>query len=527
MSQTQRGVDSVTDGRRAEVEERQLVCFRLADEEFGVDIKTVREIVRVPEITYIPRAPQYVSGIANLRGNVLPVIDGRRRLFLPEAEATERTRVLILDVQGTTTGMVVDAVSEVKRVATSDEEPPPSVIQSGVDQSFLSGVIKLDGGKRLIMVIRPEEIVNIDTSVAAARKETLYHNQKTEESQTKKQDELVERQLVSFVVGEEEYAFDIGVVKEILRLTEITAVPNAPHYVRGLFTVRNVLLPLLDLRIILGMPEMEASDQRVLVIEVEGLTLGLMVDKVNEVLRVPMAVIDQTPRLASSGRELQAVARLDDGKRLILILDQRGLIDVEEVGAIMGDDQTGSTVSSKTGISIEEEQLVTFLLGGEEYGIEITQVQEINRLGEITRLPKAPAFLAGVTNLRGQVVPLVNLRRRFSLPDQEADDRTRIIIVELDGARTGIIVDQVNEVLRLSAKDIEPTPQIVSSGRDEDQGEFMSGVCKANEGNRMILLLDTGKLFSSKEQKEIRSTGVKRDDKKKPAKGKRDLEIED
>ncbi|KPA17742.1 chemotaxis protein CheW [Candidatus Magnetomorum sp. HK-1] len=505
MTQSQIATETVSSSGKQDVDEQQLVCFRLADEEFGVDINTVREIVRVPEITYIPRAPDYVRGIANLRGNVLPVIDGRLRLFLPEVQSTERTRVLILDINGTTTGMVVDAVNEVKRIATHDVDLPPAVTQGGVDSSFLSGVVKLDQGKRLILTIRPEEVLNIEstnTEKTGAMMDTSKSDRKAEKSE---KNELMELQFVSFVVGDEEYAFDIGVVKEILRLTEITAVPNAPSHVRGLLTVRSVLLPILDLRTMLGLHEKDADDQRVLVVEVEGLTVGLLVDKVNEVLRVPISVIDDTPKLAAGGQELRSVAQLDDGKRLILILNERGLIDLDEVSSIVDSKDEQAAIDKRTEGIVEEKQLVTFFLGDEEYGFEITQVQEINRLGDVTRLPKAPNFVAGVTNLRGQVVPLINLRQRFNLEAKEPDDRTRIIIVELAGHRTGIIVDQVNEVLRLMAKDIEPTPSIVSAGNLDDSSDFMSGVCKVNNGERMILLMDTVKLLSTHETEALES----------------------
>jgi len=510
MTQSQISKDTVSNSENQDVDEQQLVCFRLADEEFGVDINTVREIVRVPEITYIPRAPDYVRGIANLRGNVLPVIDGRLRLYLPEEQSTERTRVLILDTYGTTTGMVVDAVSEVKRIATKDVEPPPAVTQGGVDSSFLSGVVKLDSGKRLILTIRPEEVLNIETTESEKSGVMPEGGQASEQkSEKREKEELMELQFVSFVVGDEEYAFDIGVVKEILRLTEITAVPNAPPHVRGLLTVRSVLLPILDLRTMLGIPETDAEDQRVLVVEVEGLTVGLLVDKVNEVLRVPVSVIDDTPKLAAGGTELRSVAQLDEGKRLILILNERGLIDLEEVSTIVDSKEDQSTMEKQTEGTVDEQQLVTFYLGDEEYGFEITQVQEINRLGDVTRLPKAPSFVAGVTNLRGQVVPLINLRQRFNLEAKEADDRTRIIIIELSGHRTGIIVDQVNEVLRMPAKDIESTPSIVNTST-AGESEFMSGVCKVDNGDRMILLMDTVKLLSTQETQALESvTGGK------------------
>ena len=148
---------------------------------------------------------------------------------------------------------------------------------------------------------------------------------------------------------------------------------------------------------------------------------------------------------------------------------------------------------------MDEEQLVTFLVGGEEYGIRITSIQEINRLTEITRLPRSPKFMAGITNLRGQVVPLVDLRNWFDLPERQAEDRTRVIIVDLDSQRTGFIVDQVNEVLRIPMANIETTPEIVA-GADTERSSFLTGIGKINNGQRMVLLLDIAKLLTKGEQ---------------------------
>jgi purine-binding chemotaxis protein CheW len=145
--------------------------------------------------------------------------------------------------------------------------------------------------------------------------------------------------------------------------------------------------------------------------------------------------------------------------------------------------------------SLAEEQLVTFTINKEEYGIQIMKVQEINRVSEITNVPRAPYFVDGVTNLRGNVIPVINIRGLFGLEDRKADDRTRIIIVDIGGTKTGLRVDQVNEVLRLPKHDIEKTPPIITNGTNK----YMEGVCKMEGGKRMVVLLNVEKILDKKE----------------------------
>ena len=112
-------------------EESQLVTFLLKDEEFGFDIMSVQEIIRLPKMAKVPRTPPFVDGVANLRGVVLPIIDMRTRFGMDRVEETDGTRVLVIDIDGVKTGLRVDRVKQVTRVLRSDIEPPPPAIQIG------------------------------------------------------------------------------------------------------------------------------------------------------------------------------------------------------------------------------------------------------------------------------------------------------------------------------------------------------------------------------------------------------------
>ena len=624
-------LDSASEGMSQDSQmtsdEGQCVVFQLSEEEFALDINRVKEIVRLPDITPVPRSPQFVSGICNLRGSVLPVIDTRTRFSMAAGEVTDHTRLLVVESGGVQTSLLVDQVREVLRIKSALVEPPPAVCR-GVDKEFLTGVVKMDDGERLIMMLNLNELIAVDLSKTNHNKGGASVVKTQDEAIGEQKEAAEEEQLVSFRVADDEYAFDIAKVSEILKVSHISAVPNVPEYVLGLFTIRNHLLPILDMRGLLGLPSMISErhqmltkamdaeetwcqallsafdsgnrftgslnakktpfgawletyntssveleliakrikreradlygagsrlvesmeqmtdeeklrrkeqllalssvvknsigelketmvdhiqeDQRTMVVESDTMTIGFLVDWVDEVLRIPKSVIDKTPAMAASRKkELKSVAKLNDGERLIMIMDESALVS-GETREMLSDIQSGAGADTRTGKSaeksmteqrIDEEQMVTFTIDNEEYGIPIMQVQEINRISEITHIPRAPHFIDGMTNLRGNVIPVINVRRLFDLDEKAVDDRTRIIIVDINGNRTGLRVDQVNEVLRLSSQNIEETPSIVT---EESTRRLMQGICNIEDGKRMIVLLNASEILNRDELENLK-----------------------
>jgi len=143
---------------------------------------------------------------------------------------------------------------------------------------------------------------------------------------------------------------------------------------------------------------------------------------------------------------------------------------------------------------VELLQLVTFSIGGEEFGVDILKVQEIIRMLDITRVPKAPDFVEGVINLRGKVIPIIDLRKRFGLASKGHDKNTRIIVIDINDMIVGYIVDSVSEVLRIPADTVEPPPPVVA-GLDS---EYISGVGKLDD--RLLIFLDLDRLLSQEER---------------------------
>lgn len=149
--------DEKTSNRKSEIEgSLQLVSFQLLDEQYGVEIGKVREIILFGEITQLPQTPSYVKGLINLRSTVIPIIDLKLRFGLPESEPTDETRIIVTQVEGKTIGVIVDAVSEVMRVSQDQISPPPPTV-AGCAEDYLVGLAQRDN--ELLILLDIEKIL--------------------------------------------------------------------------------------------------------------------------------------------------------------------------------------------------------------------------------------------------------------------------------------------------------------------------------------------------------------------------------
>ncbi len=604
----------------------QMALFFVGNETFGIVINKIKEIVRVPIITSVPNAPSFLVGLANLRGRVLPVIDARKRLGIEHADVTDASRILVIENGENTTGILVDRVKGVSSIEGLTIEEPPAIISSGLDRKFIKSVIKNGNGEKIVMEFETANFCAIDLNYVSSKSDVSSKKEMdfSLENQTLDFDEI---QMVTFNVSNEEYGFPIEKVNEVLRVGDITAVPNTHEYIEGILTVRDSVLPIIDIRKLFGMHSLvldlyaqidyiinqneywynqvksavdtksnfrgildsEQSllgiwivnfrsvsetigkviqdlryinfklfsetnelfdimksnnnedyltflnevvfvefqslktkvdelkdaikrgiieDQRIMVVEINHLPVGILVDRIQQVIRVPKKVMENPPIIINNDRSevLKSIAKIDDGKRIILLLDENSLIEetaIEVLKNINLKNETMADLTSIVSIDNDEIQLVTFKLGAEEFAVGIEEVQEINRVDEITAIPQSQVYIDGVMNLRGNVIPVINLRKRFGLEFKEHDEASRVIIVTILNKQTGLIVDSVSEVLRIPSKNIESTPDLMAQ---DTKTSFLKGVGKSKETGKMLLLISIDKILSSEEQKELIAT---------------------
>ena len=484
---------------------RQFVTFRMEKETFAVPLTEVQEIIRLPDIVEVPLSARRLKGLANLRGSVLPVISLRRVFGMAESVADDSTRVVVMNAAAPI-GFIVDRMERVIAADTREVEGVGS-IRATVASDMLQGVVKRPDG--MVMILDTAKLLQGGGEGKARGKRRASANIGVAEKRGEREasDEI---RLVSFEVDGQEYALPIESVEEIVQLPDhINALPNSRAHLLGVMNLRNSMLPLVSLRSMFGLP-VAADDQqsRIVVVsrEIAGAThsVGLVTDTVKEVVRAPKSAVDPVPRLLASrsGRqEVESLCRLDEGRRLVSIMaperlflnDQIG--DASDAGGAAEDEHMASQQRRADQGADDEEQFVIFTLADEEYGVPIDAVQEIVRVPEqITRMPMTPAFVEGIINLRGSVMPIIDQRRRFALPEMRHNDRQRIVVFVVRGVRTGFIVDSVSEVLKVSRAQISEAPELAS-----DHDGAVSRVANLVDAKRLILMLDAEKLLSESE----------------------------
>ena len=392
----------------------------------------------------------------------------------------------------------------------ADRIESSATISGTVATDLLTGMIKETDGKSMVLILDAGRVVRHEFAAIAGREgaaaqpgaAVAEHRRDTGAA------ELDEDQLVSFEVAGQEYAFPIGQVQEIVQLPErITQVPQAPSHVIGVITLRDRLLPLVSLREMFNLPHAELSEaNKVVVVSLGGLSVGVVMDSVKEVLRVSRALVEPMPALLARDYQLndvRAICRLQEGRRLVSILSAERMFNTDELRKVVEDErEDAGKDGGETNMADEatraddvEEQFVVFRLMGEEYGVPIDAVQEIVRVPDLlTRVPKTPDFVEGVINLRGVVLPVVDQRRRFGLSGAERNDRQRIMVFTIRGVRTGFIVDSVSEVMRIPARYIGSTPDL-----SDEQKRLIRRVANLEGQKRMILLLEVTQLLTGQE----------------------------
>jgi purine-binding chemotaxis protein CheW len=483
---------------------QQFVTFIAGNEVFAADMVPVKEIIRVPDVVRVPLAPAALEGLANLRGKVLPIISLRRLFGFPELPHDDSTRALVVDV-GQPLGFVVDRVSSVVGVDASHIEDVGS-IGTTVNTEVLSSLIKDVGGHAMIMVLDFAKLIEREFSqIAAISKNTGVAGAMQSSVQSEEEDLSDELQLVSFDVDGQEYAIAIEDVQEIVQVPEaVIHVPHSESHVLGVMTLRSRLLPLVNLRSMFALPHRDVDEKsRIVVLTLNGVSVGVVVDAVSEVLRVSKSGVDALPAmLAREGNlaEVTSICRLDNGKRLVSIITARNLfgnsVIKEALSAVNESDMESDREDTKQDDNLDDdEQVVIFRLDKEEFGAPIASVQEIVRVPEeLVRVPKAPSFVEGVINLRGTVLPVIDLRLRLGLKQVERTDRQRIMVFLISDVRTGFIVDQVAEVLRIPKAAIEPAPQLSA-----EQSRLLSRMANLEKQKRMVQLIDPPHLMAKKE----------------------------
>jgi purine-binding chemotaxis protein CheW len=479
----------------SEAASHRFLTFRSEGRLYALPAGLIAEVIRMPAIARVPQGPRCLMGLTNLRGSVLPVASVRAILGRSEIASTPASRLIVLDVSSPV-ALAVDEVAALIDVDKSKVSAADAELAAEAGEE-LKGVFKLEAGSAKVLDI--EKLLQRAFTFDTSRRQVSASAPRAVE--TKPVEEARQR-LITFEVAGQEYALNLDVVREIVPAPEqLTSVPGSDDAVRGVMAYRDGLLPLLSLRKLLGLSAGTQSREKVLVTAVGGVQVGLVADRTRAIFSVDPDLIEATPSVlnARTGGEtkIRAIYRAENGGLVSILAPEHLFRDEVMQRLVQGDGQMkAQSMDASRDLQKQDLRFLVFRLGDDEFALPIDAVDEVARVPEqITRLPKTPKFLEGVVNLRGDVLPVVDQRRRFDMPARAVNADRRLVVVRSERHRAGLIVDSVSEVLRCGSEALKPAPDLTGEAL-----ALVRSVINLEAEERMVLLLDPLELLSRAER---------------------------
>jgi len=451
-------------------DEEEVLLFEASGDRLALLATEVTEIIRPPAMTRVPHSPPHLLGVANLRGKVIPILSLGGMLGGNAVASSPSTRVIVINGQRPL-GILVDRVMTLARASDAKRIDLETLVSDNFRKQ--------------------------SRSAQRARTEVIQETVAPKEEVAEK---LV---FLAFEIGGQEYALPLHEVVGIAAVPgTIAGLPRSEAAMVGVAEVGGSLIPIVSARVLLGLADEEslAEAGRIVIMRLGRGQVGVVVDGMKEIIRVAPDALDPVPPVLTRARgeaQVEAICRLDDGRRLISILAPGKLFDPETVALVLAQADLGAHQMAGTEIAAHAlEQFIVFQLGDESYGLPIGSVDEIVRCpDDLTRVPRAPTFVKGLMNLRGKAVPVIDQRQRFSVAGSDTGSRRRIVVVTINGLQAGFLVDGVAEVLSVSAGELSPAPDL-----SIDVAQTIDRVAMIEREGRMILLVDPKALLDRAER---------------------------
>jgi purine-binding chemotaxis protein CheW len=464
----------------------------------------VAEIIRMPRITRLPNGPAALLGVIHLRGTILPVLSLHALLGDAQpagaahpgdvAQQGGKARIVVLR-QDPPLGLAVDAVEALQKVAEGAVLPAAGRLLLEGDGA--AEWLELGPALRERFAAAFGHSMRPATGPAAAPAMA---------SAPAAQDQA----FLALTLAGQAFALPLEAVTEVLALPPaLSALPQTETMLLGVFTLRNAVLPALSLRILLGLPDRQATGgEQVVVTEVAGQRLALVVDRIGSILRVAPDRVGPAPRLFNKGggeARVDRVLRQADGRGLVAILSPGRILADERVAQLLAGSNHEEDAAMVTPAvpqreaGARRERFVVIRLGTESYGLPIAAVDEVVRLPEtLTRLPKAPDYVRGVLNLRGRVIPVIDQRVRFAVGGENGRGTQapagRIVVMTLGKLQAGFAVDAVSDILEAEPGEVLPAPEWSKGG-----ARLFDRAVTIQRAGQLILLIDPAALLDMAE----------------------------
>jgi len=303
-----------------------------------------------------------------------------------------------------------------------------------------------------------------------------------------------EMKIVAFTITEKEYALEIKNVSQVIRIKEITPIPQTPDFVEGVIIWHGKVMPLISLHKKFSLERQGSNElNRIIITGVHGYPIGIIVDQVTDVLNLEAANLEPPGALFGEANYLVGIGKI--GKRLILLMDVEKLLSPEERSSINKIMIESEDKPFEEKVATDTLRVLAFSLNEENYCIEITEAKKVFTPGIVTRVPNAAPFVKGVTNLHGAIIPLIDIRPFLGLVGGEVTQTSKMIVTEMKDGLVGIVVDKIFEAREIEKDSVQP-PLATLQGK---MLQLTLGQVQSESG--IMALLDLKKILGLEEFK--------------------------
>lgn len=434
--------------------------FRLGKEEFAVDVRHMQEVVKMPAaVVPMPLQPDFALGVFNLRGVIVPLLSMDRLLGVPPRDVATDPKVAIVHHRGVRLGLTCDDTHRVLR--PRGEELSLFQYEDRSAHPVVTGVLKLTDG--LLRVLDLDRLVALDN---------VPHTADGQTADARARAKLLRKRCITFRVGDTRMAFSIGGIHEIVLAEPIERSPVQDPLCAGVMRIRKRVVPVVRFATLLGRVDANetppTADSRVIVLSTSSGHVGLLVDAVES---IDSYTEDQCMGLPVLSRQRAAMFSgcIDFGAQgHVFLLDSQGVFEVEEIARITG--QHSALFANHQGTVLGAthraggRQAFLWFQAGQPFALPMKEIREIvDGRCPLMTVPGAPPFVAGMINLRGRLVTVVDVRQfyRLSPPSEAAEDEVKVLVIEHADTLIGLRVDSVDSILQVPEDDRFALPQVM------------------------------------------------------------------
>lgn len=459
--------------------------FYLAESEFAVAVTHVQEVVNAPSTyTAVPLAPKFLKGLFNLRGTIIPVVDLRALLALPQGNLSDSSKVAIVELEGACVGLLFDKTGEVFK---SDEEER-SDFASSDSNGIISGVFKKESGQRIVQILDVSKLFKLqnvpkDSSRSQLRRENLV------------QKRGYRKQCISFVVGPAKCSLPIADIQEIIKVEKVSESILGIGHCIGTIDLRGSTVPVIDFASLLKYREVDRSatatqgDRRIIVMKLEKELFGLMIDSVDSIISFFADELIPFPLVEQNNPEMFLGCITGRGEADILLLDHQKILSSSEINTItrghskIYQSQVNGAQTEKSR-KASRQTVITFRVD-QSYAVDISEVKEIIEYPkQLLQPPGLQPHVRGVLNLRGELVTIVDARSLYLSSSKSFELETqKVLIFKKKGFHFGLVVDAVDSIMTFADSDKMKLPKMLYHSGESSVTSDVSEAIEVTDSN--------------------------------------------